>query len=126
MKFATVSKVLVVGWALLMASTALAATKGSLELKYPMSINGTTLKAGHYSLQWEGSGPTVEVSVMQGKTVVAKVPGKLVSLKDSAHAALLTQHNTDGTTDLRGVQFEGKKFTLELEQPKTSMEAAAK
>ena len=41
MKFATVSKSLVMGLALLLASSAFAGTKGSMTLLSPATINGT-------------------------------------------------------------------------------------
>ena len=57
MKFATISKSLVMGLALLLASSAFAATKANLTCKSPTTVNGTKLKAGDYKLQWDGSGP---------------------------------------------------------------------
>src|SRR5512135_3166235 len=61
MKFATFSKSLVMGLALLLASSAFAVTKANMTLINPASINGTKLKPGDYKLQWEGTGPAVEV-----------------------------------------------------------------
>ena len=115
MKFATVSKSLVLGLALLLASSALAATKASLTLTDPATVNGTTLKPGDYKLEWDGSGPTVEVSVIQGKTVVAKLQAKVVDLNSrAANNAAELQKNDDGTYSLTGARFEGKKFALEI------------
>jgi hypothetical protein len=115
MKFATVSKSLTMGLALLLASSAFAATKASLNLQNPTSVNGTSLKAGDYKLEWDGSGPNVEVSILQGKKVVAKVPAKLVDLNTvSQNNAAVLLKNGDGTTSLTGARFEGKKFALEL------------
>lgn len=115
MKFATVSKSLVLGLALLLASSAFAATKASLSLLDPATVNGTTLKPGDYKLEWDGSGPSVEVSVMQGKKVVAKLPAKLVDLKSPAeNSAAVVQKHDDGTSSLVGARFEGKKFALEI------------
>lgn len=103
------------GLALLLASSAFAGTKASLTLQNPATINGTQLKAGDYKLEWEGSGPTVEVSILQGKKVVAKVPAKLVDLTSvSQNNAAVLLRNGDGTTSLTGARFEGKKFALEL------------
>ena len=68
MKFATISKSLVMGLALLLASSAFAANKATLTLTDPASVNGTKLKAGEYKLQWDGTG-SVEVSIVQGKNV---------------------------------------------------------
>ena len=115
MKFATVSKSLVMGLALLLASSAFAATKGSLQLTNAVTVNGTTLKPGDYKLQWEGSGPNVELSIMQGKNVIAKAPAHIVDLdKPSDNDAAVTRKDDSGSRSLTGVRFHGKKFALEL------------
>ena len=115
MKFATVSKSLVMGLALLLASSAFAATKGSLTLLNPATVNGTKLKAGDYKLEWDGTGPNVEVSIMQGKKVLAKAPAKVVDLSSpSANNAAVVKKNDDGSASLAGARFAGKKFALEL------------
>ncbi len=115
MKFATVSKTLVMGLALLLASSAFAATKGSLQLTNAVTVNGTTLKPGDYKLQWEGSGPNVELSIMQGKNVIAKAPAHIVDLdKPSDNDAAVTRKDESGSRSLTGVRFHGKKFALEL------------
>lgn len=126
MKFATVSKSLVMGLALLLASSAFASTKASLTLQNPTTINGAKLNAGEYKLQWDGSGPKVEVSIMQGKTVLAKVSAKVVGLNSPAKnsAAIVTRHD-DGTSALTGARFEGKTFELELSDSSEGMEAGS-
>jgi hypothetical protein len=126
MKFATVSKSLMMGLALLLASSAFAATKAELTLRNPTTVNGTKLKAGDYKLQWDGSGPNVEVSILQGKTVVAKVPAKLVDLQAPAqYNAALLKSNEDGTSALAGARFEGKKFGLDLSDSGDGMQAGS-
>ena len=126
MKFATVSKSLVMGLALLLASSAFAATKASMTLINPATINGTKLKPGDYKLQWEGNGPAVEVSIMQGKTVVAKVQGKLVDLSTPAqNNAAIVQKGEDGNSTLSGARFEGKKYALQLGEGGDSMQGGS-
>ena len=115
MKFATVSKSLVVGLALLLAASAFAATKGTLQLNNPTTVNGVKLKPGEYKVQWDGAGPNVEVSILQGKSVLAKAPARLVDLSAaSPHSAAVIMRNDDGTSTLSGIRFEGKKFALEV------------
>src|ERR1051326_6101672 len=98
MKFATISKSLMLSLALLLASSAFAAEKASLTLTHPATINGTTLKAGEYKLQWDSNGPNVEVSIVKGKNVVAKVPAKIVELGSAPqNNAAVMRVNTDGT-----------------------------
>jgi len=125
MKFATVSKSLVLGLALVLASTAFAATKGSLQLSNPVTVNGTTLKPGDYKVQWEGSGPKVELSILKGKNVVAKVPAHVVELQTpSSNDAAVTLQNASGPNTLAGVRFQGKKTALELGDASNSMQAS--
>jgi hypothetical protein len=126
MKFATISKSLVLGLAVLLASSAFAATKATLHIDKPTTVNGTTLKPGDYKLQWDGTGPSVDVSIMQGKTVIAKVPAKLVDLNAPAQydSAVLTQ-GTSGTSTLTGARFEGKKVALELGDTSDAMQAGS-
>jgi len=115
MKFATVSKNLGIGLALMLATTAFAATKANLTLQSPTTINGAQLKAGEYNLEWDGSGPNVEVSIKQGKKVFAKVPAKIVELGSPAiNSAAVVNVTGDGGRTLAGARFVGKKFALEL------------
>ena len=128
MKFATVSlsKTLVLGLALLLASSALAATKGSLQISNPVTVNGTTLKAGDYKVQWEGAGPNVEVSIMQGKNVLAKAPAHVVELQAAAaNDAAVTRKNDSGPNSLAGLRFQGKKTALELGEASDGMQAGS-
>jgi hypothetical protein len=123
MKFATISKSLMLSLALLLASSAFAAEKASLTLTHPATINGTTLNAGEYKLQWDGNGPNVEVSIVKGKNVVAKVPAKIVELGSAPqNNAAVMRVNTDGTSTLAGARFEGKKYGLELGEASDSMQ----
>jgi hypothetical protein len=131
MKFATISSRLVIksavmGLALLLTSGAFAATKADLTLQSPTTINGAQLKPGDYKLQWEGSGPNVEVSIQQGKKVIAKVPAKVVDLNfPSQNNAAILRMNGDGTSTLAGARFEGKKFALEIGESSDSMQAGS-
>jgi len=126
MKFATVSKGLVLGLALALASSAFAASKANMTLNNPTSVNGTKLNAGDYKLEWDGSGPNVEVSIIQGKKVVTKVPAKVVDLdKAPGNNAALLKQNGDGSTTLAGVRFQGKKYALELGESADTMQAGS-
>ena len=125
MKFATVSKLAVAGLALMLASSAFAASKANLQLTVPVMVNGTQLKAGDYKVQWEGSGPDVELSILRGKNVVAKVPAHVVELQSAAsNDAAVTHSNGSGPNTLAGIRFQGKKTALELgDQASDGMQA---
>ena len=126
MKFATVSKSVVLGVALLLTSSAFAATKASLQLSNPVTVNGTMLKAGDYKVQWEGDGPNVEVSFTQGKNVVAKAQAHVVELQTpAANDAAVTLKNDKGSNSLAGLRFQGKKIALELSASSEGMQGGS-
>jgi len=126
MKFATVSKSLVLGLAVLLASSAFAGTKGSLQLNNPVTVNGTQIKPGDYKVVWEGSGPNVELSILKGKNVIAKVPARVVELQTPASQdAAVTTKNASGPNSLAGLRFEGKKIALELGEASDGMQAGS-
>lgn len=128
MKFATVSKNLVMALALLLATGAFASTanKANLELDNSVTLNGTTLKAGNYKVQWEGTGPNVELSITQGKHIVAKTSARLVDLPAPAvNDAAVTMKNDAGPNSLTGIRFQGKKFALDLSQESDGMQGGS-
>ena len=126
MKFATVSKFLVLGFGLLLASRAFAASKADMTLLNPATVNGTQLKPGDYKLQWDGTGPNIELTILQGKKVLAKVPAKIVDLQASAesNAAVLKQGD-NGAFTLEGARFAGKKYALSLKEASDGMQSGS-
>jgi hypothetical protein len=110
----------------MLASSAFAATKANLQLSHPVTVNGTTLKAGDYKVQWEGDGPNVELSILQGKNVVAKAPAHVVELATpAADDAAVTQKNDSGPNSLAGIRFQGKRLSLELGEASDGMQAGS-
>jgi hypothetical protein len=126
MKLATVSKSLLMGSALFLASSALAANKASMQVQSPVTINGATLKPGDYTVEWNGSGSNVELSITQGKKVLAKVPAHMVDLQTAYDSnATVIRRNDDGTNSLTGVRFGGKKFALEVGEASDGMQSGS-
>jgi hypothetical protein len=107
------SKSLFLGLALLLATSAFAANKGSLQVQEPINVNGTKLAPGEYKVQWDGAGPNVEMSILKGKNVVTKVPAHVVDLGAASPSdAAVVKNNGDGTKSLSEVRLSGKKFAL--------------
>jgi len=126
MKFATISKSLVLGFVLLLASGAFAANKATITLQHSATINGTTLKPGDYKFEWDGAGPNVEVSISQGKKVIAKVPAKVINLGFSAsNDAAVFNAGSDGSSTLSGLRFSGKTYGLDLSGQGDDMQAGS-
>jgi hypothetical protein len=126
MKFQNVSKSLLLGLALLLATSAFAAgNKGSMQLLDPVNVSGKQLPAGDYSVKWDGSGPNVEVNIMKGNKVVATTPARLIDLstkpeRDSA----VVRNNDDGSRSLAEIHFSGKTYGLAIGSESASMDGS--
>ena len=126
MKFANVSKGLLLGLALLLATSAFAASnRGSIELLDPVTVSGKQLPAGEYSVKWDGSGPNVELNILKGNKVVATTPARLIDLsqKPSSDSAIV-QQNGDGSKSLSEIHFGGKKYALAIGNESASMDGS--
>jgi len=129
MKSLSFSRIILATLALALATSAFAASdshKSNFEIGDATQVNGTTIPAGEYTAQWEGSGPTVQVNIMQGKKVVATVPAQVVALDSKAsdtHAEIL--NGTNGQRELKALQFAGKKVSLQLGTESANGQAAS-
>lgn len=102
-------------FALALVSAAFAANKGNFQISDPVQVNGTTLPAGDYVAKWDGSGPTVQVSITRNGKTVTTVAAKLVHLDQKApEDATEVQNLGGGRRELTTVQFSGKKYSLQL------------
>lgn len=126
MKFANVSKGLLLGLTLLLATSVFAANnKGSLQTISDVTVSGKTLPAGEYSLKWEGSGSNVQLNILKGNKVVATTPARLVDLSQIPNSdAAVIKSNGDGTKSLAEVRFGGKKYALQIGEESGSSEMA--
>ena len=110
-----VLKGLVLGLALLLTSSAFAASKGTLQLSNPVNVAGKQLPAGDYTVKWDGAGPNVQVNILKGKDVVATVPAQVVNLSQApSYDSAVVNTNGDGSRSLSQIRFSGKKFALEV------------
>lgn len=118
MKSTLFSRIMIASLALLLAGSAFAASaahKDTFHILAPTQVNGTQLPAGDYEARWEGSGPTVQVSITQGKKVVATVPAQLVDLKQpSVDTIANIKSSANGDRELTSLRFSGRKYSLTL------------
>ena len=116
MKLSTISKSVLPGLALLLATSAFAANKankGSFEVSEPVTVNGHQLAPGQYKLTWEGTGPDVEAMILSQGKLVETVPAHLIELsRPEPNNAIVSRKNDDGSQSLTQVEFAGKKYAL--------------
>jgi len=124
MKLANISKGLLLGLTILLATSLFASSnKGSLQTLSEVTVSGKTLPAGDYSLNWQGSGSNVQLNILKGKKVVATTPARLVDLSQApASDAAIIKSNTDGSRSLQEVRFGGKKYALQIGEEAGSSE----
>jgi hypothetical protein len=109
------AKTVVLGLAVLLASSAFASNKGTLQVQEPFSVAGQQLAAGEYQLRWDGTpGSNVEVSFMQGRKEVAKASAKVVALDKASEYDTAVVDRSSGKATVSEVRFAGKKYVLAL------------
>jgi hypothetical protein len=105
----------ITGMAMLLATTALAAEKGSMKLFDPTLVNGVQLSPGDYALQWDGTGNNVQLQIFQGKKVVATTAAALVPLKAPASQNMTSTRSAGNNAKaLTEVEFRGKSYGLAI------------
>ena len=114
MKRNTLAKTVVLGLAVLLATSAFASDKGSLQVREAIEVNGQRLAPGEYQVRWDGTGSNVEVSIMQGKKEVAKTTAKVVALSKAYDYDAAVVDHASGKATVSEVRFAGKKYALAL------------
>ena len=114
MRNSNLAKCFVLGLAVLMATAAFAVNKSSLHFQEAVEVNGQTLPAGDYQIRWDGTGPSVEISIMQGKKEVAKTPAKVIELKDASPYDSTVVDRSSGKPTVSEIRFAGKKTALAI------------
>jgi hypothetical protein len=99
----------------LAAGSALASSKGSLELQHPTSVAGKQLPKGSYTVRWDGTGDQVELKIYQGKNVVASTPARLVKVEHPIGSdSAVVNPDPNGGFSLSEIRFGRKSYALEL------------
>jgi hypothetical protein len=115
MKALKISKGLLLGLALLLATSAFAANKGNLQVSDPVTVNGKQIGAGDYTVKWDGNGPNVELNILHGKNVVATVPARMVDLDQTPNRdSAVTVLSPDGHKSLNEIRFSGRKYAFAI------------
>jgi hypothetical protein len=109
-----VVKTVVLGLAVLLASSAFASNKSSLMVREAVEVNGQQLAPGNYQLRWDGTGSNVEVSFMLGKKEVAKASAKVVALDKAYDSDSAVVDHASGKAAVSELRFAGKKYALAL------------
>lgn len=127
MRSALFSKIVLAVLTLGLATSAFAANKGNFQISGPVQVNGTEIPAGDYVAKWDGTGPDVKVDITRNGKVLATVPAKVVDLNSKApEDAAEVNNKSNGSRELTGLRFSGKKIALEISNQTTQAENKTK
>lgn len=98
---------------MLMAPVALlAAPKNSANVTftYTVTIDGTSLPPGDYQVVWQGTGPSVEASILQGKKLFVSAPATLVNAKSEYDGAVETSDGNNNSKVLDAIDWSNRSL----------------
>jgi len=91
---------------------------GSVTFSENVTVNGTQIPPGDYRVEWQGTGPSVEVTILKAGKVVASSPATLVTGKTGLNGAFEAK---DGENDARILDaIDWANLSLRFEQGNTS------
>src|SRR6202048_678918 len=117
MKMSRIS-IMLFGSAILFSSAAFAGetNKGKLILNDKVVVDGKPIEPGDYRVEWDGSGPSVQVKLLQGKQTVATLSAHVTEQADrNPQDAYSTATEPDGSRELTAIYPGGKRLALEFD-----------
>jgi hypothetical protein len=95
--------------------------KTTVQLDDKLIVEGKALETGKYIVEWSGSGPTVQVTLLHGKQTVATFSAQLTEQATAnPQAAYSTQAGSDGSKTLTAIYPSGKRFSLRIDPNQAS------
>jgi len=108
---------MVLGGSLLLAVSAMAGNtiKKSIHLYENATIEGTQLTPGDYKVEWTGSGPDVQLTILKGKETVATVNAHVEpETLPNSQGGYALKPGKDGSQNIAEIFFAGEKFELKI------------
>jgi hypothetical protein len=89
----------------------------SVQILDVVQIGSTQLKPGNYKVEWQGTGPAVQVSFQQNGKPVVTVPATLKTNDDQVtQDSIMTEATSADTTELKEIDFGRQKEALVFDQ----------
>jgi hypothetical protein len=115
------------GAAVMCGSTVLAGEVNKVTIKTDETLNveGKSLNPGTYKVEWNGTGPNVQVKMVKGKDIVATFPAHVQQqgVQNPANA-YGSKAEANGTRELTAIYVGGKRDVLQLQPNSASQQSA--
>jgi len=92
------------------------ANKKTLHLYDKAELKGKVLNPGDYKVEWSGSGPSVELNIVQGRDTLATVPARVVE-ENTSHDrdGYVLRPAKNGGKSIEELFFSGAKYNLKIQ-----------
>jgi hypothetical protein len=77
-----------------------------------VQVGNTQLKAGDYKVEWQGTGPAVQVTFLQNGNTVASAPATLQSDKQVTQDGVVVDETNASAKTLKEIDFAHQKAAL--------------
>jgi hypothetical protein len=90
--------------------------KKALHLYEEAKVQGTLLPPGDYKVEWSGSGPNVQLNILQGRDTIATVPARIVAENTSnPQDGYVLKPAKNGDKSIEEIFFSGTKYDLKIQ-----------
>jgi hypothetical protein len=105
----------IVALALMTPVALLAAPKNSANVQFSetITVNGIQVPPGDYRVEWQGTGTSVEATILKAGKVLASSPATLVIEKTSLNGACETQKGVNNSHILQAIDWSGRSLRFD-------------
>jgi hypothetical protein len=105
----------IVALALMTPVALLAAPKNSAKVTFSqtVTVNGTQVPPGDYRVEWQGTGASVEASILQAGKVLASAPATLVIEKTNLNGAFETKEGANNSHILQAIDWSDRSLRFD-------------
>jgi hypothetical protein len=117
MKASRLSAILFAGSLLLpVAALAGSMNKKTMHLYDKAKVEGKLLNPGDYKVEWTGSGPSIQLTILQGKDTVTTVPARVVTQSNrNEQDGYILGPAKNGGQSIQEIFFGGTNYDLKLQ-----------
>lgn len=88
----------------------------TVEIFEVVQVGETQLQPGTYKVEWQGTGPQVQVNFLRNGKTIATAPGTLKTNTEISHDEVVTQTSSANSKTLQEIDFHRNKESVTFAQ----------